>query len=857
MQEGDAAWRKRRRKKEHAEKRRVFREKLKGKKKKILLAAVLGAAAGVLVQSLWETIPHKADQSEDKDIGTLMPITEKEREDAANACAKYLAALQREEKAKDAMTYSPLMSLDPGSCQRTILEYRIESDREDLAGSYAAQTLGTDEYEELAEILNEDADSTEDLQALGTSAGTEQGEEEETEEEIRGKQARYIYELVTFGGDDGHSAYTIEKNGTEQETELFPEDDPAYEGYEEGAWTDGRETEETWNTEAWNEETGETTDDITDLPESYGTFAEDGSGQKTRIGDTWTASMYVVIRAASRSQCDAMEEVVERAILVHTKDLILSGEKVELHLVSRKETGSADENLAHLQEAKTKAWQDAVQERESIEENDLQVLSWREQKLFHKLLKEEQTKAETAASQKAAEAGSGQGTEESPWTWVFLDQNSAVEKAGTENPSTQAEGNRSADGEVNENTGEGGNAGADENEKKNQSPLLMAVFFQISWNRIQAAGLGALLAVLVYLGILWLKVSHQPLVWCREDVEAITNVRILGSILTEEDAKGRESRKTSEVKGTEEQNASGNPEGDDREEKKVPRETGVTAIRIKGACEDLHLKNLFLVTEKEDTAVNRLQEVLLALHIHLLTGNPKESPGQYEVFQKSDAAIVSCTAARTTRQTLLENINLCREEGQHLLGIVIEERPVPPKKKRKTLAQRRLEHRQRRVEARDRRKKARERRREERRRRRQLRSRKTPLRNQKTENAAEPFKEVPLEREPAASGSSNGSGITLEDLPEWEEESEESITPEEIAVIRRVLAKQEQELMDRRRRAQMVREKQAAKAGTPAARKEDMTAKTKAASTTAKPSKGASAGTTAAAKKKAAERKAV
>lgn len=79
-------------------------------------------------------------------------LTQEEIRNARNAYLGYAACVKRERAARDAMQ-SPLMQLDPRSCPRIILEYCLDSDRQDLVSSYATQSLGTDEYEKLADIL--------------------------------------------------------------------------------------------------------------------------------------------------------------------------------------------------------------------------------------------------------------------------------------------------------------------------------------------------------------------------------------------------------------------------------------------------------------------------------------------------------------------------------------------------------------------------------------------------------------------------------------------------------------------------------------------------------------------------------
>ena len=466
----------------------------------IAVLTLAGALAGCAGYEEYLSVGRTAGAQTAQAIPEQYGLTEEEIRNARNTYTGYAACLKREKEAADAMK-SPLMQLDPKSCPRIILEFRLDTDRQDLVSSYATQSLGADEYGELAKILEQgDAPDAEDPdleeegpldtgEILAIQKGSGKGSMEtaaifparETEEVYgddsgqedidRGfakgdgskesKDAyrygedrntperrtltptlRYVYELVTFSGSDARSSRRVIR-GTEESHVAEWDSEESYEPWEDEEREPG-ETEDPWENftmqsakicdgtqtelEEREEEAGAgpmsaafgNTDSVgtgTGIPVSgnevpwivdpYGTGIltpqEERSAAEenpvTSIEDRYLARMYVEIRSFSIPLCEEMEEVVMRAILNHTADLLTSGDDLTAELVSRKVTSSADPTLAQLQRRRTDFWQEAVEERKDYYDRKVQILDRKEQKLFAALCREDpklQEDSETA-----------------------------------------------------------------------------------------------------------------------------------------------------------------------------------------------------------------------------------------------------------------------------------------------------------------------------------------------------------------------------------------------------------------------------------------------------------------------------
>ena len=466
----------------------------------IAVLTLAGALAGCAGYEEYLSVGRTAGAQTAQAIPEQYGLTEEEIRNARNTYTGYAACLKREKEAADAMK-SPLMQLDPKSCPRIILEFRLDTDRQDLVSSYATQSLGADEYGELAKILEQgDAPDAEDPdleeegpldtgEILAIQKGSGKGSMEtaaifparETEEVYgddsgqedidRGfakgdgskesKDAyrygedrntperrtltptlRYVYELVTFSGSDARSSRRVIR-GTEESHAAERDSEESYEPWEDEEREPG-ETEDPWENftmqsakicdgtqtelEEREEEAGAgpmsaafgNTDSAgtgTGIPvfgnevpwivDPYGTGIltpqEERSAAEenpvTSIEDRYLARMYVEIRSFSIPLCEEMEEVVMRAILNHTADLLTSGDDLTAELVSRKVTSSADPTLAQLQRRRTDFWQEAVEERKDYYDREVQILDRKEQKLFAALCREDpklQEASETA-----------------------------------------------------------------------------------------------------------------------------------------------------------------------------------------------------------------------------------------------------------------------------------------------------------------------------------------------------------------------------------------------------------------------------------------------------------------------------
>ena len=467
----------------------------------IAVLTLAGALAGCAGYEEYLSVGRTAGAQTAQAIPEQYGLTEEEIRNARNTYTGYAACLKREKEAADAMK-SPLMQLDPKSCPRIILEFRLDTDRQDLVSSYATQSLGADEYGELAKILEQgDAPDAEDPdleeegpldtgeilaiqkgsgkgsmetaaifpareteEVYGDDSGQEEdidrgfakgdgskeskdgyryGEDRNTPERLTlTPTLRYVYELVTFSGSDARSSRRVIQ-GTEESHAAERDSEESCEPWEDEEREPG-ETEDPWENftmqsaktcdgtqtelEEREEEAGAgpmsaafgNTDSVgtgTGIPVSgnevpwivdpYGTGIltpqEERSAAEENpvisIEDRYLARMYVEIRSFSIPLCEEMEEVVMRAILNHTADLLTSGDDLTAELVSRKVTSSADPTLAQLQRRRTDFWQEAVEERKDYYDRKVQILDRKEQKLFAALCREDpklQEDSETA-----------------------------------------------------------------------------------------------------------------------------------------------------------------------------------------------------------------------------------------------------------------------------------------------------------------------------------------------------------------------------------------------------------------------------------------------------------------------------
>ena len=453
----------------------------------IAVLTLAGALAGCAGYEEYLSAGRTAGAQTAQAIPEQYGLTEEEIRNARNTYTGYAACLKREKEAADAMK-SPLMQLDPKSCPRIILEFRLDTDRQDLVSSYATQSLGADEYGELAKILEqggaldaEDPDLAEEgpLDTRGILAiqkgsgkgsmetaaifpareteevyGDDSGQEEDIdrgfakgdgstpERRTLTPTLRYVYELVTFSGSDAKSSRRVIQ-GTEESHAAERDSEESYEPWEDeerelggtkDPWEnftmqsakicDGTQTEledvedeagagpmsaAFGNTDSVGTGTGipVSGNEVPWIVDPYGTGIltpqEERSAAEenpvTSIEDRYLARMYVEIRSFSIPLCEEMEEVVMRAILHHTADLLSSGDDLTAELVSRKVTSSADPTLAQLQRRRTDFWQEAVEERKDYYDRKVQILDRKEQKLFAALCREDpklQEDSETA-----------------------------------------------------------------------------------------------------------------------------------------------------------------------------------------------------------------------------------------------------------------------------------------------------------------------------------------------------------------------------------------------------------------------------------------------------------------------------
>lgn len=187
-----------------------------------------------------------------------------------------------------------------------------------------------------------------------------------------------------------------------------------------------------WYAEIFGEDGAEDTDGWGST-KPYGT---EEAGTATKIENRYRTRMFVEVRAFSLDQCQAMAEVVERAILSHTADLVVAGDDIDTELEAVKTTTSADPTLALLQSSRVEKWQEAKKARTDYEDQKVSLLSRKEQKLFLALCAEDpqlqQDRGTALSPKKGAVEGEMQGSSAAADNKGAADQpgSTAKEEAG-------------------------------------------------------------------------------------------------------------------------------------------------------------------------------------------------------------------------------------------------------------------------------------------------------------------------------------------------------------------------------------------------------------------------------------------
>ena len=155
-------------------KKREIRRTWQGHAGALTALALAGALTGGAVFTGLQAKDQEKAQVTAEELPEKLHMTEEEVRSARDAYLGYAQCLAQEAAARDALS-SPLMALDPRGCSRILLEFRIDSDRAQMLSSFAAGSLGADEYRELASLLAPDTDAA----ALSASgSGTRSGAKE-------------------------------------------------------------------------------------------------------------------------------------------------------------------------------------------------------------------------------------------------------------------------------------------------------------------------------------------------------------------------------------------------------------------------------------------------------------------------------------------------------------------------------------------------------------------------------------------------------------------------------------------------------------------------------------------------------
>ena len=160
-----------------------------------------------------------------------------------------------------------------------------------------------------------------------------------------------------------------------------------------------------WYAEIFGEDGAEDTDGWGST-KPYGT---EEAGTATKIENRYRTRMFVEVRAFSLDQCQAMAEVVERAILSHTADLVVAGDDIDTELEAVKTTTSADPTLALLQSSRVEKWQEAKKARTDCEDQKVSLLSRKEQKLFLALCAEDPQLQQDRGTARSPKKGAVEG----------------------------------------------------------------------------------------------------------------------------------------------------------------------------------------------------------------------------------------------------------------------------------------------------------------------------------------------------------------------------------------------------------------------------------------------------------------
>lgn len=582
-------------------KKREIRRTWQGHAGALTALALAGALTGGAVFTGLQAKDQEKAQVTAEELPEKLHMTEEEVRSARDAYLGYAQCLAQEAAARDALS-SPLMALDPRGCSRILLEFRIDSDRAQMLSSFAAGSLGADEYRELASLLAPDTDAA----ALSASgSGTKSGAKEtrtrlSTEESARrtgvlqganakeraggtvlsapaagedpsgsegalstdawrdldpgmfreergdadeeGSTAapwdtegnasdsallRYVYELVTFSGSEAKSGCLVTPVPAGESAPTcgsWEESEPAWSGDTKAAdaWDtyggmaetaagedgvfgcDAAGAEDTPYGAAWGDlsDTGGSSQDRDAVipgadgaaglktdpgtgavtgwdPESSAPlarttaaegslesgftplacgstvpaanrwyaeiFGEDGedtdgwgstdpygmeeAGTATKIENRYRTRMFVEVRAFSLDQCQAMAEVVERAILSHTADLVVAGDDIDTQLEAVKTTTSADPTLALLQSSRVEKWQEAKKARTDCEDQKVSLLSRKEQKLFLALCAEDPQLQQDRGTARSPKKGAVE--EEMQGSSAAADNKSAADQPGS------------------------------------------------------------------------------------------------------------------------------------------------------------------------------------------------------------------------------------------------------------------------------------------------------------------------------------------------------------------------------------------------------------------------------------------
>ncbi|MGN1024558.1 MAG: hypothetical protein ACI4OJ_13715 [Lachnospiraceae bacterium] len=739
--------------------------------------ALAGAVAGCAIFEGLQAKERWEKHITAKELPAKLHMTEEEIRNARDAYLGYSFCVMQEAAARDALL-SPLMALDPKSCPRILLEFRIDSDRAQMLSSFAAGSLGSEEYQELASILQkghdldltamsaETEDYWENIAAFSADAWQEldpgmiwddaeekdEAEEndapggpwEEGDSEVASALRRYVYELVTFSGSESEDGFLV--------TEIPAGTSAPFYGSWEDSWSSGSLQEGTsasgavpssnrWYAEIFGEEESLDESGWQGGTWTDGTPQRDPNSTETRIGNRYRTRMFVEVRGFSLAQCEAMAEVVQRAVLYHTEDLFVAGDDIDTELEAVKTTTSADATLALRQKKRVQQWREARKERNDFENQKISVLNRRERRLFLALCaenpdlqrksqetteaKEDDPMADDTAVWKESVSGSAvRDTQKGKAFFMTACSAAVIKHSGKEEENTSPviqivsvskgdQKTKAPDSEAGASSAQNEKAGKEElNVSSSPSAASFAIALTGAVPAFWKSVFQGLLNVLTPECLLWMlgggillglsaliclifEVENRKTFWCGEEVKSFTAIPLAGRL------------------------CAGVPQG------QLRRDLEETAGKIADLSTFRGTKNLTLLLGEDDREIllgkavparreealfklleNRLQKSGIRLHWedleafgkrnlsqNTLQGSSEDSSGEGKVQEEQEQGkkkdvnplvLLSCREGISGEGDLWEKIAAANEKGMDILGILMLSVPPMPTTQKRT-----------------------------------------------------------------------------------------------------------------------------------------------------------------------------